>query len=497
MSLSSEGLTLLLLITVVMLCMKQLFSYYKGNKYHLPPGPTPLPIIGNLHLVGTKRQDLVFMKLAEKYGPIFTFYLGSSPAVVLVGYDVMKEALLNSSYDFGNRAPVPLIDNFQHGQGVFFSNGEIWKTTRRFALSILRDLGMGKSPIEGKIIEELHYLNELIRSYNGKPFNQKVFGNAPPNITFGLLFGKRFDYDHPTFRKIVKNVDDIVILAGTPEAQFYNVFPILGYILNTPHVVVKKVEEIQEIMKKLFVELRESLNENCWRTYTEAFMLKDQMETNTAENGKIFQEKNLLASMFDIILGGTETTAATIQWGILFLMKYPHIQKKAQEEIESVIGLERPPTWDDQKCLPYCLAMVHEIQRLGNILQFIPHATAADAHFRGYFIPKGTLVIPLLTGVLYDKTQWATPREFNPDHFLDSDGKFLKKDAFYPFSKGRRACAGESLARMEVFIFIIGLLQKFTFTPPPGVDRSDLDMDAEVCFTLRPKYYNVCAIPRT
>ncbi|KAM4631943.1 LOW QUALITY PROTEIN: cytochrome P450 2W1-like [Discoglossus pictus] len=496
MAIFSEGATILLLCTIVMMCVKHLFDLSRRKKYIFPPGPTPLPIIGNLHILDIKRQDFTFMKLAKQYGPVFTFHLGSNKAIILCGYEANKEALVTSGYEFGNRGPIPIADVFQHGQGVIFSNGDNWKATRRFTLSILRDLGMGKRPIEGRIIEELGFLCKLIETFQGNPFHQKIFTNAPPNITFGLLFGRRFDYGNPTFRRLVKLLDEFVVLAGSPAAQYYNFMPFLGHFIKEPQMSVKIIDEINIVLKKLCKEAKETIDENCWTTYTEAFMLKDQREVNTKENGKVFHDENLLASMFDLMLGGTETTSTTLQWGILCMMKYPHIQKKAQEEIENVIGLERPPTWDDQKILPYCLALVHEIQRFGNILQYLAHSTITDTHFRGFFIPKGTLVLPLFTSVLYDETQWETPREFNPNHFLDDNGKFVKKDAFYPFSKGRRVCAGESLARMELFIFFTGLLQKFTFTPPPGINKCDLDLNADVFFTLRPKYFNVCATPR-
>ncbi|XP_071976549.1 cytochrome P450 2W1-like [Engystomops pustulosus] len=493
---ASESVTLFLLGTVIMMIMKILISFTKRKNYHFPPGPTPLPIIGNLHILDVDRQDLTFMELANKYGPFFTFHFGSTKAVVLVGYEANREALVSANYDFGNRAALPIADDFQMNHGVLFSNGELWKVTRRFTLSIFRDLGMGKKPIEGRIIEELQYLNAKIQSYNGKPFDKKVFYLAPPNITFGMLFGRRFDYDNPTFQKIITIMDDIVVNTGTHGAKYYNVFPKLKYFFKEPGLVMDRINQLNAILKVLFKESEEAKCEDSFRTYIEAFVQKDKRESVTEGKEKIFTEKNFLASAFDLMLGGTETTSTTIQWGILLMMKHPDIQKKAQDEIENVIGLERPPRWDDQKVLPYCLAVVHEVQRFANILQYLPHSTPTDVHFRDYFLPKGTTVIPLFSSVLNDETQWETPKRFNPNHFLDADGNFLKKDAFFPFSKGRRVCAGESLARMELFIFITGLLQKFTFTPPSGVSTEDLDLTPEVTFTMRAKSYKVCAVPR-
>ncbi|NWH59119.1 CP2W1 protein, partial [Geococcyx californianus] len=151
--------------------------------------------------------------------------------------------------------------------------------------------------------------------------------------------------------------------------------------------------------------------------------------------------------------------------------------------------------FEDRKKMPFTNAVIHEVQRFVTLLPHVPRCTSTDTHFKGYFIPKGTTVIPLLSSVLLDKTQWETPDEFNPNHFLDADGNFVRKKAFLPFSTGRRNCIGESLATMELFIFFTGLIQKFTFKPPPGVKESELDMTAEVGFTMRPHPQCACAVP--
>ncbi|XP_047430411.1 cytochrome P450 2K4-like [Mugil cephalus] len=98
--------------------------------------------------------------------------------------------------------------------------------------------------------------------------------------------------------------------------------------------------------------------------------------------------------------------------------------------------------------------------------------------------------------VLYDESQWEKPGTFHPAHFLDKDGKFIKRDAFMPFSAGRRICLGESLAKMELFLFFTTLLQRFRFTPPPGVSEDDLDLTPRVGLTVAPSSHKLCAILR-
>ncbi|XP_077149197.1 cytochrome P450 2B11-like [Ranitomeya variabilis] len=188
-----------------------------------------------------------------------------------------------------------------------------------------------------------------------------------------------------------------------------------------------------------------------------------------------------------------ETTSTTIRWGLLLMMKYPEIQEKVQNEIEAVIGSSQPQIEHRTK-MPYTNAVIHEVQRFGDIApSSVSHVASHDVTFRGYFLPKGTIVMPLLHSVLKGKAYFKKPEEFYPEHFLDSDGNLKKSEAFIPFSIGKRSCAGETLAKMELFIFFTTLLQNFTFEAPSG---AKLDLIPGVGSTNSPKPYAICSIPR-
>ncbi|XP_066450312.1 putative inactive cytochrome P450 2G1 [Eleutherodactylus coqui] len=140
------------------------------------------------------------------------------------------------------------------------------------------------------------------------------------------------------------------------------------------------------------------------------------------------------------------------------------------------------------------LTPIHEIQRFVDVLpNNLPRSTTQDVILKGYFIPKGTYIIPSLTSVLRDAKYFKKPDDFYPQHFLDADGNFVKNEAFMPFSAGKRNCVGADLAKMELFLFFTKLLQSFTFKVPPG---AKLDLNAAVGFVAAPHKHEICALFR-
>ncbi|NXC25619.1 CP2H1 protein, partial [Campylorhamphus procurvoides] len=165
-----------------------------------PPGPLSLPIVGNLLQLNPWNVPESLKKLSEKYGPVFTIHLGPRKIVVLYGYDAMKEALVDQGDDFSGRGTLPLIEKLFQGTGIVTSNGEMWKQLRRFALTTLRDFGMGKKGIEERIQEEAHFLVERLKNTHERPFNPGNFlVHAVSNIICSIVFGDRFDYEDKKF----------------------------------------------------------------------------------------------------------------------------------------------------------------------------------------------------------------------------------------------------------------------------------------------------------
>ncbi|XP_077147725.1 cytochrome P450 2K1-like [Ranitomeya variabilis] len=487
-----DSITLVLSV-ILTLFITLIFYGWQRNVYNFPPGPRPLPIIGNLHILDRNRPYQTLHQLSKKYGPIYTIQLGEEKVVVLCGYEAVKDALVNHADEFLGRPKVPIFLEISKGHGIIFAHYEIWKVMRRFTLSTLRDFGMGKEAIEHKISEESNYLVKKIRSYKGEPFdNTTIINAATANIIVSILLSNRFDYEDPTLLKLIKIVNESMHLIGTPMAMLYNAFPtVMSWCSTVNKIVMENVNELHAFIRETFTNRKKELDVNDQRNLIDSFLVKQKEEKPNPE--LYFTNENLTVLVTDLFAAGMETTSITLRWGLLLMMKYPEIQNKVQREIERVIGLSEPKV-SHRKDMPYTDAVIHEIQRFGNIVpNNLPHATTQDVNFRGFFLPKGTHVMPLLTSVLYDKDHFIKAEEFYPEHFLDSRGNFVRKEAFMPFSAGKRSCAGENLAKMELFMFFTRLLQNFTIKAPPG---ATLDLTPAVGFTACPLAHEICAIPR-
>ncbi|KAF1376954.1 hypothetical protein PFLUV_G00216870 [Perca fluviatilis] len=493
---SSSSISLLgglLVLLLVYLISSSSFSSKEDSKE--PPGPKPFPLIGNLLQLDLKRLYNTLLKLSKTYGSVFTVYLGPQKVVVLAGYKTVKEALVNYADEFGERDPMLIMQEYNEGHGLIWANGDSWKEMRRFALTNLRDFGMGKKASEDKIIEECEHLIDVFKTFKGEAFDTTQSMNyAVSNIICSIVYGSRFEYDDPEFTSLVDQTNRYVQLVGSPSVQLYNMFPWIGKWFGGK----KEIEAIFAFNKKqnlqLFSRLKETLNPQMCRGFVDAFLVRKQNLEESGIANSYFNERNLMQTVFNLFAAGTDTTATTLRWGLLFMAKNPKIQDQVQEELSREIG-SRQVQVEDRKNLPFTDAVIHETQRLANIAPMaVPHKTSQDITFQGHFIKKGTTVFPLLTSVLYDESEWERPHSFYPAHFLDKDGKFVKRDAFMPFSAGRRICPGESLARTELFIFFTSLLQHFRFTPPPGVSEDELDLTPRVGFTLSPSLHKLCAV---
>ncbi|XP_063796510.1 cytochrome P450 2D15 [Pseudophryne corroboree] len=487
------------LLGIVFIICLFLFDFVKRRKKcsRFPQGPKGVPFLGNILQIDFNKPQVTFYQLSKKFGNIFSLQYFWTKIVVLNGFEVMKEALINRSEDIADRPRFPLYEKVEcagDSKGlVLVRYGRSWKEQRRFTLSTLRNFGMGKKSLEERVTEEVHCMCSVFKSQKGIAFDPCFhITKAVSNVICSIAFGDRFAYDDAKFQKLLKLFEAALKSESGLLGQVLNEIPLLMNISWLVDYVLRPEYEIIAFLKEMVLEHKKSWNPNYIRDFIDAYLLEMEKVTDPDSS---FNETNLLLTTYDLFAAGTETTSNTLRWALLYMLLYPDVQSKVHEEIDRVIGKERKPTMGDVLEMPYTNAVIHEIQRCGDIVPLaLPHSTYRDMEIQGHFIPKGTTIITNLSSVLKDKQAWEKPLQFYPKHFLDENGKFVKREAFMPFSAGRRACLGEQLARMELFLFFTTLLQHFTFEIPNDQPRPR--EDPLYAFTLSPHPYDVCAVAR-
>ncbi|XP_023364012.1 cytochrome P450 2G1-like [Otolemur garnettii] len=523
----------------------------KGGK--LPPGPTPIPFLGNLLQVRPDATFQSFMKLREKYGPVFTVYMGPRPVVVLCGHKAVKEALVDQGDEFSGRGELATIEQNFQGHGVVMANGDRWKILRRFSLTILRDFGMGKRSIEERIQEEAGYLLEEFRKTKGAPIEPTFFlSRTVSNVISSVVFGSRFDYEDKQFLRLLQLMNETFIEMSTPWAQLYDMYSgIMQYLPGKHNHIYNLIEELKDFVASKVKINEASLDPQNPRDFIDCFLIK------------MHQVPPPLPESFPLTSSLSTACTLTFYWGQKCIIWSSFSNKntscpffwmlpaKIHEEIDQVIGPQRIPSVNDRVKMPYTDAVIHEIQRLLDFVPMgVPHSVIRDTHFRGYLLPKGTDVFPLLGSVLKDPKYFRYPDAFYPQHFLDEQGCFKKNEAFVAFSSGRfpwsnspdtrcvlglpsshcsvfevhvkwevedsiiglqnfripesgniknidgkRVCLGEALARMELFLYLTSVLQNFSLRPlvPPA----DIDVTPKLSgFGNIPPTYELCLVAR-
>uniref|UniRef100_A0A2I3NG94 unspecific monooxygenase n=2 Tax=Papio anubis TaxID=9555 RepID=A0A2I3NG94_PAPAN len=486
-------------LVVLVLCLSclLLLSLWRqsSGRGKFPPGPTPLPVIGNILQIDIKDVSKSLTNLSKVYGPVFTLYFGLERMVVLHGYEAVKEALIDLGEEFSGRGHFPLFERANRRFGIVFSNGTRWKEIRRFSLMTLRNFGMGKRSIEDRVQEEARCLVEELRKTKASPCDPTfILGCAPCNVICSIIFHKRFDYKDQQFLNLMEKFNENAKILSSPWIQICNNFsPIIDYFPGTHNKLLKNVAFVKSYILEKVKEHQESMDMNNPRDFIDCFLIKMEKEKHNQQSE--FTIENLENAAVDLFAAGTETTSTTLRYALLLLLKHPEVTAKVQEEIERVIGRNRSPCMQDRSHMPYTDAVVHEVQRYIDLLPTsLPHAVTCDVKFRNYLIPKGTTILISLTSVLRDNKEFPNPEMFDPCHFLDEGGNFKKSNYFMPFSAGKRICVGEGLARMELFLFLTSILQNFNLKSL--VDLKDLDTTPVFNgFVSVPPVYQLCFVP--
>ncbi|CAC5368547.1 Cytochrome P450 2C6,Cytochrome P450 2C31,Cytochrome P450 2C15 [Mytilus coruscus] len=431
----------------------------------LPPGPPTTPFFGNLNV---KLDNLpeTFREYRLKYGDVFSLILGSKTMVVVNGLETLKEVFIKNGDITSDRPDMFIAKEIGHYKGIASSSGSRWKEHRTFTIGALREFGFGKRSLESKVMEEVEVLIKVIGEQNGTPFNIRgLLTLCVSNIMCSINFGQRYEHTDEFFMSLLEKINQNL---GNSNVMFVaTIFPFLKYIPYDPFGIKRNLRNADDVEKHLTLVIKEheeTYDENNLRDYVDIYLKRMKSERGSPES--TFDHEQLLKTIGDLFVAGTETTSTAVQWFIVLLINHPEVQNLMRQEIRDVIGTSRYPCMEDRAKLPYTEAVLHEVLRFGCIGPLaLPHGLTKDFNYKGSVIPKDSMLIPNLHSVLYDPEIFDEPEKFRPTRFLDTDRKLVNVDKVLVFSLGRRVCPGESLARMEFFLFTTSLVQRFKLLP--------------------------------
>ncbi|XP_016096411.1 cytochrome P450 2F2-like [Sinocyclocheilus grahami] len=440
-----------MLPALVLLCLGAFLLYLQfriRRPKNFPPGPTPVPFFGNLHQLDRTNPLKDFDKFAQHYGSIYGLFIGSQPAVVLTGQKMIREALITKAVEFAGRSDNMMVSHVTQSKGVIMADyGESWREHRRFALSTLRNFGLGKRSMEQRILEEVKYICSHLEESAGKSIDPKhLYHQAASNIIASIIFGSRFNHQDEYFQTLIISIEKLTKIVIGQWAMLNEIAPVLRIFPLPFCKAFQYYGEIKNHILKVVDEHTRSRVTGEPRDLIDCYLEEIEKRVDQCTTFDVSQMATLL---FDLFAAGTETTSNTLRTLTLYLMTHTHIQANFLTGANICLNI-----------------------KIFNSSGMV----TTNAQLRGYNIPKGTIIIPYLSSALREESQWKFPHEFNPQNFLNDKGEFVKPDAFMPFSAGSRVCLGENLARMELFLILVTVLRRFCLVWPEDAGEPDFKL---------------------
>ncbi|KAM0852499.1 hypothetical protein ACQ4PT_051718 [Festuca glaucescens] len=466
----------------------------RRRKYNLPPGPKPWPIIGNLNLIGTLPHRSIHA-LSKQYGPLTQLQFGSFPVVVGSSVEMAKFFLKTHDVVFTDRPKTAAGKHttYNYSDITWSPYGAYWRQARKMCLTelfsakrlesyeyirseevfaLLRDLRRGASAAgAGRALVLKDYLstvslNVITRMVMGKKYLEKeVRDEAGSVITTPDEF--KWMIDELFLLNGVLNIGDSIPWLDWMDLQ--------GYI--------KRMKKLSKMFDRFLEHVVEEHSERRRRD-GESFVAKDMVDVllefaNDPSLEVKLNREGVKAFTQDLIAGGTESSAVTVEWALSELLKKPEVFAKATEEMDRVVGRGRWVTEKDMPSLPFIQAIVKETMRLHPVApMLVPRLSRENTSIGGYDIPAGTRVLVSVWSIGRDPELWDAPEEFMPERFLSSRLDVKGQDyELLPFGSGRRMCPGYSLGLKVIQVSLANLLHGFKWRLPDGVTKEELSME--------------------
>jgi len=448
----------------------------------MPPGPTPLPFFGNK--LPSSKPWIQFQEWSKQYGPIFTIWAGRRPTLVISDPNIAVDLMEKRSNKYSSRPRFVVMGEILGSGSVLVQPyGKEWSLRRKLLHRALTPAAL-KTYKARQEAESTRLVFGIMHS----PDNwEKAFDRFTASVVFTIAYGHRIDsLDAQIIRDRLHYMHFTASL-NVPGAYLAESFPILRYVpdflapwkkeihINSARETYANMELVEGVKRDIQIGKEKGYEVSPSLTQT-------LLAVREAE-GIPLPDKDFSYVPASLFGAGSDTTASTMCSAILALVTHQSVLNAAHAELDSIIGLERTPKFEDEDQLPYIRALVKEVLRWRPVavLGGTPHASTEDDVYQGYYIPTGTTILGNSWAINLNEEYYPNPQLFNPSRFLEEgDSRFLPelrgnkthpaKSGHSSFGWGRRICPGADLAANSLFIALSKLVWAFEILPSEKYD---------------------------
>uniref|UniRef100_A0ACD6A4Z5 Uncharacterized protein n=1 Tax=Avena sativa TaxID=4498 RepID=A0ACD6A4Z5_AVESA len=449
------------------------------QQLRLPPGPTPIPLLGNiLDVQGELHKALA--RLAHVHGPIISIKLGTTTAVVASSAACARDVLQRYDHLLAARSVTDAARALGHSERSLIwlpSTSPLWRRLRALSATHLfsaRGLEAARAVRESKVRELLGCL----RGHAGEPVDLgRVLRSGMLNLVSSVLVS-----------------EDVADLSADVVGRAQELETMIGDILE--EITKPNLSDLFPVLASLDLQGRRRRTADRLTRFFDFFgpIIQRRLEAGGERKGDFLDVllqfhsvdqltiQTIKSFLLDLFVAGTDTISLTVEWTMAELLRQPAIMSKVHAELQQVIGSKQHLEESDMGGLPYLRSVVMETMRHHPPSPLLmPHeAMAEGAEVGGFRVPKGAMVIVNLWAVMRDPVTWAHPEAFVPERFAGADMDFRlgKQDRFefMPFGAGRRVCPGMPMATRVVMLILASLLHAFEWRLPAGMRPCDVDV---------------------